>query len=148
MKQENIENYNSHAKFLAEVGLQILNGNKNVLDVNGVKEIISLYLLIPYITKSTLETPDELCKIPHLEGNFIGNISLEDLRNTISHSFVTVEEYKNDGSNHGMYLIFDDRLVSDKTTHSKKGRHGTCHNVYIDVINRRLIELFNKIITS
>ena len=120
MNKDSIEKFNSHAKFLADVALAILKGNKYVLDVNGVKEIIALYLLIPYITDSTLETPDEYCKIPKLEGNFIDNITLENLRNTIAHSFVTVEEMKNDGSEHGKYLIFDDRIVEDKKEHSKK----------------------------
>lgn len=50
MENKGAEKYNSHAKLLADVALNILNGNKDVLDVNGIKEIIALYLLIPYIT--------------------------------------------------------------------------------------------------
>lgn len=148
MKKENIDKFNSHAKFLAEIGLEILKGNKNVIDVNGIKEIISLYLLIPYITDSTLETPDNLCKIPKLQGLFVDNITLDDLRNAIAHSFVTVEEFKDDGTEHGKYLVFDDRIVENKKTHSKKGKHGTCYHVYIDTINKRLKELFKEVLDS
>ena len=50
MEDSSENKYNSHAKFLADIAIAILNGNKLVLDVNGVKEIIALYLLIPYIT--------------------------------------------------------------------------------------------------
>lgn len=148
MNEESIKKYNEHAKFLADIAIEILKGNKNVLNVNGVKEILSLYLLIPYITDSTLETPDELCKIPQLKGDFINNITLENLRNTIAHSFVTVEEISNDGSEHGKYLIFDDRIIEDKKTHSKKGKHSNCYTIYIDKINKRLTDLFNEIIKS
>lgn len=146
MDQKHIDNYNNHAKFLAEIGLAIVNGNKQILDINGIKEIISLYLLIPYITNQTLETPDSLCKIPHLDGQFIDNISLENLRNTISHSFVTVEEFKNDGTSHGKYLIFDDRILYDAKTHSNKGIHSECHSISIEVINSKMKELFKQII--
>ena len=148
MKDEKIKMFNEHAKFLAEIGIEILKGNKNVLDVNGVKEIISLYLLIPYITDSTLETPDNLCKIPQLKGSFINGITLENLRNTIAHSFVTVEELMNDGSEHGKYLIFDDRIIEDKKVHSQKGKHSNCYSIYIDKINKRLTELFNEVVKS
>ena len=116
--------------------------------LNGIKEIISLYLLIPYITDSTLETPDNLCKIPKLQGLFVDNITLDDLRNAIAHSFVTVEEFKDDGTEHGKYLVFDDRIVENKKTHSKKGKHGTCYHVYIDTINKRLKELFKEVLDS
>ncbi len=92
MTEERIANYNDHAKFMADIAMSILNGNKRVLDVNGVKEIIALYLLIPYMTPDKLTTPDEKCVIPNVSGNFCGDISLEDLRNAICHSFVTVEE--------------------------------------------------------
>ena len=148
MEKDRIKNYNDHAKFLADIGLEIVKGNAGILNINGVKEIIGLYLLIPYITNATLDTPDEACVIPHLQGQFIGNISLEDLRNTISHSFVTVEQFKDDGTQHGKYLIFDDRIITDKATHSKKGKHGSCYSIMIDQINRRLNELYNEIINS
>lgn len=42
---------------MAEIAVAVLNWNKSVLDVNWVKEIIALYLLIPYITPDTLVTP-------------------------------------------------------------------------------------------
>ena len=79
MTEERIANYNDHAKFLADIAKEILRGNKAVLDVKGVKEIIALYLLIPYITPDTLMTPDEKCVIPKLNGDFSDDITLEDL---------------------------------------------------------------------
>ena len=48
-KEDIIKRYNEHAKFVADIAIEVLAGNKNVLDVNGVKEIIALYLFIPYI---------------------------------------------------------------------------------------------------
>lgn len=56
------------------------------------------------MTKVTLETPDEKCVIPKITGPFYQDISFEDLRNTISHSFVTTEEDQCDGTNHGKRL--------------------------------------------
>ena len=42
---------------MAEIALNILQGNKNTLDATGAKEIIALYLMIPYMTKSRLDAP-------------------------------------------------------------------------------------------
>jgi hypothetical protein len=146
MNLERIENYNSHAKLLADIALAILHGNKNVLDINGIKEIIALYLLIPYITPNTLTTPSVECKIPKIEGLFYNDIKLEDLRNSLCHSFVTVEEDVNDGSVHGKRLILDDRaLYSNRNNHEKLGYHSSAVNVPIEYAHDKLVELFNKI---
>ena len=39
--------YNNHSTILADIALAILNGNKDALDINGTKEIVALYLMIP-----------------------------------------------------------------------------------------------------
>lgn len=146
MTEDKINNYNSHAKFLADIALAILGGQKNILDINGVKEIIALYLLIPYITPDTLTTPDDKCIIPHVVGNFCDNITLEDLRNTICHSFVTVEKDKHDGSIHGKRLIVDDRATyHNRKDHDKLGIHSSAYNIMIEYAHERLIELFREI---
>ena len=141
MNEERIVQYNSHAKFLAEIATAILEDNKAILDVNGVKEIIALYLLIPYMT------PDEKCIIPKLKGDFVEGITLEDLRNTICHSFVTVEEDKGDSSVHGKTLILDDRVFyHSRKDHIELGEHSSACRILIEYTHKRLEELFNEIL--
>lgn len=145
MENKAAEQYNSHAKLLADIALRILKGNKEVLDVNGIKEIVALYLLIPYITPQTLATPGSEYKTPHLEGGFDENITLEDLRNSICHSFVTVEENKNDGTYHGKVLFFDDRVHISAKEHSKLGEHSSAYIVPIEYVHKRLVEHFEEV---
>ncbi len=144
MDKERINNYNEHAKFLSDIALSILHGNKGVLDINGVKEIISLYLLIPYMTEDKLTTPGSDYVIPPLSGVFIGNISFADLRNTICHSFVTVEEDKCDDV-HGKCLIFDDRIVKTRHEHDKMDYHSEAYSINIKVIHQKLLEMVKEI---
>ena len=146
MEKDREENYNEHAKLLADIALSILNGNKNALDINGIKEIIALYLLIPYMTKSKLQTPGENCKIPSLDGEFIEKVTYEDLRNTICHSFVTVEEDKGDNSVHGRRLIFDDRIKTNPKDHSKQGYHSKAVDQNIKEVHDRLLEAIAEIL--
>jgi len=146
MNEDRIQNYNEHAKFLADIAQAILDGNKAVLDINGVKEIIALYLLIPYMSEETLETPDDKCVIPKISGEFVAGVSYSELRNAISHSFVTVEEDKHDGSMHGKYLIFDDRVSCNRKIHSQKGHHGETYNIMIDYAHEKLLQMINEII--
>ncbi len=147
MTKDKIQNYNEHAKFLAEIAQAILEGNKSVLDISGVKEMIALYLLIPYMSEQTLETPGDKYVIPKIKGEFVEGISYSELRNTISHSFVTVEEDKNDGTMHGKYLIFDDRIICNRNEHNKKGVHSEAYNITIDQVNKKLLEMIKKIIS-
>ena len=83
--------YNNHSTILADIALAILNGNKDALDINGTKEIVALYLMIPYMSNVVLDPPDDLSFIPKITGRFSKDISFNDLRDTIAHSFVTVE---------------------------------------------------------
>ena len=149
MTEERIANYNDHAKFMADIAINILNGKKGVLDVNGVKEIIALYLLIPYITPDKLTTPDEKCIIPNISGDFCNGVSFEDLRNAICHSFVTAEENQNDGTIHGKRLIIDDRaLFHNRKSHADLGTHSTAANIMIEYAHKRLVELFTEILKA
>lgn len=143
MKNDREQNYNEHARFLADIAFAIINGNKDVLDINGVKEIISLYLLIPYMTEQKLATPGEGYTIPDLEGTFIDQITYAELRNTICHSFVTVEEDKGDGI-HGKKLIFDDRIIKNRKNHSKD-HHSEAYSISIEVIHRKIVEMASEI---
>lgn len=146
MTNDQIIRFNEHTKFLADIAKAILEGNKNVLDVNGVKEIIALYLMIPYMTPDTLTTPDEKCIIPKVAGDFCNGVRIEDLRNAVGHSFVTVEEDKNDGSLHGKVLIFDDRAMYQKRKdHADLGKHSSTTNIKIDYVHKRLLELLDEI---
>jgi len=147
MNKDRAQNYNEHATFMAEIANAILDGNKRVLDVSGVKEIIALYLMIPYISESTLQTPGANYIIPHLNGEFLNNIPYSELRNTICHSFVTVEEDNNDGV-HGKYLIFDDRIITHKELHSKKGNHSEAYIIDIGAIHMKLKEMIGEITTK
>lgn len=146
MNDEQVKRYNEHAKFLADIAIQLLNDNKNVLNVNGVKEIICLYLLIPYITPDKLETPDTNCVIPDLKGNFCTNVSLKDLRDAICHSFVTVEAEKNDGSLHGKYLILDDRAMLNRKEHDALTSNSKTTCIDIKYANKKLLELFKEVV--
>ncbi len=146
MDKDRTDNYNDHAKLLAEIALSILKGNSAVLNISGIKEIIALYLLVPYMTKSKLQTPGERCKIPSLDGEFLDKITYEDLRNTICHSFVTVEEDSGDNSTHGKVLIFDDRVKMNSKDHSKQGYHSRAEGLYIENVHNRLIEAITEIL--
>jgi len=146
MTNDQIKRYNEHAKFLADIARAVLEGNKNVLDINGVKEIIALYLMIPYMTPDTLTTPDAQCIIPKVSGDFCDDIRIEDLRNALGHSFATVEADKNDGTMHGKVLTIDDRATYQKRNdHTALGIHGGTINVKIDYVHKRLLELLDEI---
>ncbi len=119
--------YNNHYTILADIALAILNGNKDALDINGIKEIVALYLMIPYMSNVVLDPPDDSSFIPKITGRFSKDIGFNDLRDTIAHSFVTVEEDDGDSnSRHGKMLCFDDRIICDKKEHSKKRPSRKC----------------------
>lgn len=143
-QNEKANKYNEHAKFLADIALAVLDGNKSVLDVNGVKEIIALYLLVPYITHDSLPTPGPDYVIPKIDECFYNDITYRNLRDSICHSFVTIEEDKNDGSPHGKNLIFDDRITCPRTRHCKEP-HSTAYGIPKSIVHDKLIEVFRLI---
>ena len=80
----------------------------------------------------------------YLDGD---DITLEDLRNAICHSFVTVEEDNGDGSVHGNTLILDDRVIyHNRKTHAGLGAHSSAYRIPIDYTHKRLTELFGEVL--
>ena len=147
MLNKNTEKYNSHAKFMAKIAIEILKWNKSVLDVNWVKEIIALYLLIPYITPDTLVTPCDEYIIPKIRWNFCSNVSLESLRHSLCHMFITAEIKKDDWSYHWEYIIFDDRIFyKSKVDHNEFWNIWKNWMIKIDYVHNRLLEIFTDIL--
>ncbi len=142
MDNSEIEKYNSHAKYMAEIALNILQGNKNTLDATGAKEIIALYLMIPYMTKSRLDAPDKECIIPMIDTEFYNNIKTSDLRDAICHSFVTAEENSNQ-------IVIDDRAKYEKrSSHEGLKDKSGCVKLPIEYANRKLTELCEGIVNQ
>tara|TARA_R110001583_G_scaffold70891_1_gene200170 strand:+ start:226 stop:672 length:447 start_codon:yes stop_codon:yes gene_type:complete len=139
-------NFREHSIFLSEIAQNILNGNDNILSIPGVREIIAMYLIIPYITNDQLDTgmPSKMPKLD-LSKEFINEINLENLRNTISHSFVTVEESRKDKLGR---IILDDRAQMSRTKHNKQ--EIKTKGVFVDIqhAHNRLNELHSEIIDS
>ncbi len=93
MTKDRDANFREHSIFLSEIAENILNGNNQILSTPGVREIIALYLLIPYITNDQLYA-GMLSEMPKLDlkEEFIPGVNLRDLRDAICHSFVSVEK--------------------------------------------------------
>ena len=62
---ENIISYNNHAVTMAQIAVNLLEG-KNPLNVRGVRELLALYLLVPYITNKRLDVPAANYNVPQL----------------------------------------------------------------------------------
>ena len=142
--------YNEHAKLMAEIALCILEWKNDCLDIPWVKEIIWLYLLIPYATPNDnkLKTPWDDYNIPDISNElFYGKISLSDVRDTICHSFVTFEKESNDWL-HWKHLIFDDRIITNKKEHSKITDNFWNYHIPINYISRRLQELSQQVLNN
>lgn len=141
--------YNEHATFMADIALAVLNGNNAVLSIDGIREIIALYLLIPYITDKTLVVSKFGCKIPQLKGIFYKDesmtIDLSDLRDGICHSFVTMEKHI-PGTLHGLHLVFDDRVKMDRKTHGSLEDKNQCVSLSIAYIHQKLVDLFSEVL--
>lgn len=99
---ENILSYNNHAVTMSRIAVSLLAG-ENPLNLRGVREILAMYLLVPYITNSQLDKPDELYNIPKLDINSLftkviykdgslKEMTLDNLRNAICHSFIALTE--------------------------------------------------------
>lgn len=100
---------------MADIAGAVLAAIKDVLDVDGVKEIITLYL----ITTSQLKTPGKGYIVPKITENFSEAITLKNLRDAICHSCVKTEEKLNAWSGHDDYLILDDRASYNRTEYEK-----------------------------
>jgi len=159
--------FNEHATFLSEIAVDLLNCNDICLHKTGVREIIALYLLIPYISKSQLKTPGENYVVPQLQITDVftdvikcknGNIkpedlknddlkipmTLENLRNTICHSAVFAQE---NSEKTRRELVIDCRSLYDKKPeHDTKGHHSDNVLVPVAIAHERLKELHNEVI--
>ena len=147
---DRIINYNEHAIFMSEIAVKLLEYDNYTLITKGVRELIAMYLLIPYITNTQLDKPDNNnYNIPKLDINLVftkiinkdgsmSEITLDGLRNAICHSFVTIEE------NQG--IILDDRASCDRKTHNRIEYKGFCNRLEFDKTRKRLLELHNEVI--
>ncbi|POY40179.1 hypothetical protein C3L50_05900 [Flavobacterium alvei] len=146
MYKDRETNFQEHSIFLSEIAKSILEGDLKILSIPGVSEIIALYLLIPYITNDQLDTGMHL-KIPQLDLNeeFINGVNLQNLRNALSHSFVSVEESTEKGIGR---IIIDDRSQMNRKNHDEQ--ESKTKGVFIDIIkaNEKLQELHNKVINT
>lgn len=147
---ENALGYNEHAIFMSRIAIELLNGNIDILSAKGVKEIIAMYLLIPYITKNQLDKPDEnYYNIPKLDinsiftkvynkDNTLSEMTLDGIRNAICHSFVSLTEHGD--------LLLDDRASCDKKAHSAMIDKGFCNRLELEKTSQKLLSLHMDVI--
>lgn len=147
---DRIINYNEHAIFMSEIAVKLLESDNYTLITKGVRELIAMYLLIPYITNIQLDKPDNSnYNIPKLDINSVftkivnkdgsvSEITLDGLRNAICHSFVTIEENKG--------IILDDRASCDRKTHDAQTIKSYCNRLDTDRTRLKLLELHRKVI--
>jgi hypothetical protein len=139
-------NFKEHSIFLSEIAESILNGNDKILSIPGVREIIALYLIIPYTTYDQLDA-GMTSKMPKLDlsEEFINGINLRNLRDSICHSFVTVEE---SNKNKMGRIILDDRAQMNRKAHDFKEIKTEGIFLEITEANIKLKELHSKVIRS
>ena len=145
---ENILSFNNHAVTMSRIAVSLLSGG-NPLVFRGVRELLAMYLLIPYITNKHLDTPDDKYKIPKLDINSLftkvinkdrsySEMTLEHLRNAICHSFMALTD-KGD-------LLLDDRASCDRKTHDAMIDKGFCNRLELDKTREKLLSLHKKVI--
>ncbi len=145
---ENILSYNNHATAMSQIAVCLLMGG-NPLNVRGIRELLAMYLLIPYITKSQLDTPDENYRIPKLDINSVftkvqfkdgslSDMTLGRLRDALCHSFVALTD-KGD-------LMLDDRASCDRKTHDSMTDKGFFNRLVLDKTRNKLLSLHNEVL--
>ena len=145
---ENILSYNNHAVTMSRIAVSLLAG-ENPLNLRGVREILAMYLLVPYITNSQLDKPDELYNIPKLDINSLftkviykdgslKEMTLDNLRNAICHSFIALTE-KGD-------LLLDDRASCDRKTHDGLDDQGFCNRLELEKTRNKLLTLHKQVL--
>ena len=145
---ENIYHYNNQAVVMSGIARMLLNG-ENPLDIKGVRELLSMYLLVPYITNTQLDTPDYNYNIPKLDINTIftkvinqdgsqSEMTLGRLRDALCHSFATLTD-KGD-------LLVDDRASYDRKTHDTLTDKGVCNRLVLEKTRNKLLSLHNEVI--
>lgn len=145
---ENILSYNNHATTMSQIAVNLLMG-ENPLEVKGVRELLAMYLLIPYITNSQLDTPDENYNIPKLDVNTVftkvqfkdgrlSDMTLDRLRNALCHSFVALTD-KGD-------LMLDNRASCDRKTHDSMTDKGFCNRLVLEKTRNKLLSLHREVL--
>lgn len=145
---ENILSYNNHSTTMSQIAVSLLMG-ENPLDVKGVREVLAMYLLVPYITNSQLDTPDENYNIPKLDVNTVftkvqfkdgslSDMTLDRLRNALCHSFVALTD-KGD-------LMLDDRASCDRKTHDSMTDKGFCNRLVLEKTRNKLLSLHREVL--
>ena len=145
---ENITSYNNHAITMSNIAISLLMGD-NPLNIKGVRELLAMYLLVPYITKSQLETPSENYNIPKLDINSLftkvinkdgtmSEMTLDGIRNTICHSFMALTD-KGD-------LMLDDRASLDRKAHDELEDKGFCNRLELAKTRSKLLSLHKQVI--
>ena len=145
---EDIISYNNHAVTMAQIAVNLLEG-KNPLNVCGVRELLALYLLVPYITNKRLDVPAANYNVPQLDmktvltkvrfkNGSLSEMTLENLRNALCHSFVALTE-KGD-------LLLDDRASLDRKTHDSLSDKGFCNRLEIGKTRNKLLALHKSIL--
>ena len=145
---ENITSYNNHAITMSNIAISLLMGG-NPLNIKGVRELLAMYLLVPYITKSQLETPSENYNIPKLDINSLftkvinkdgtmSEMTLDGLRNAICHSFMALTD-KGD-------LMLDDRASLDRKAHEELEDKGFCNRLELAKTRNKLLSLHKQVI--
>lgn len=146
---ENILSYNNHAVTMSQIAVSLLLG-ENPLNMKGVRELLAVYLLIPYITNSQLDKPDEHYNIPKLnikslfgkvinKDGTLSEMTLDGLRNAICHSFVALTE-KGD-------LLLDDRAsFVNRKAHDAFDDKGFCNRLELDKTRNKLLLLHKQIL--
>lgn len=146
MSKDRDTNFKEHSIFLSEIAQNILNGNNEILLIPGVREIIALYLIVPYITHDQLDygMPSKTPKLD-LSEEFINGVNLKNLRDSICHSFVTVEESSKERLGR---IIIDDRAQMKRNEHDKQKIKTKGVAVGILEANNKLKELHLRVINS
>ena len=145
---EDIITYNNHAIVMSEIAVSLLEG-RNPLNLRGVRELLALYLLVPYITNKLLDKPGDNYNIPRLDRNIIltkvrfkdGSLSemtLDKLRNALCHSFVSLTDQGD--------LVLDDRASLDRKTHDSLTDKGFCNRLEFVKIHKKLLALHKDVL--
>ncbi len=146
---ENILSYNNHAVTMSQIAVSLLLG-ENPLNMKGVRELLAVYLLIPYITNSQLDKPDEHYNIPKLytktlftkvinKDGTLSEMTLDGLRNAICHSFVALTE-KGD-------LLLDDRAsFVNRKAHDALDDKGFCNRLELEKTRNKLLTLHKQVL--
>ena len=145
---QNIITYNKHAIMMSKIAVGLLEG-ENPLDIRGVRELLALYLLIPYITHKQLDTPAANYNVPKLdmktvfakvlfEDGSLSEVTLDNLRNALCHSFVSLSDSGD--------IVLDDRASCDRATHDSQTDKGFCNRFEVVKTRKKLLELHKDIL--